>query len=132
MSTNINDTDRSAAMTAYMTAWGASSHLLVYTGTIPSKTASPTGTLLATFALAATPGTVSTGVLTVTPPSNVTAAAGGSPGYYRIIDGSTDDGTHTRFQGSAGVGLGDLDFTSTVASGGSVGITSLGFTEGNN
>ena len=59
------------------------------------------------------------------------AAAAGTPGYYRVIDGTTDDGTHTQIQGSCGVGSGDINFSSTIASGGTVAITSLVYTEGN-
>lgn len=64
--------------------------------------------------------------------SDTSAAASGTPGYYRIIDGTTDDGTHTQVQGSCGVGSGDINFSSTIASGGTVAITSLAYTDGNN
>src|SRR4029077_10640153 len=102
-------------------------------GSAPSKTASPTGTLLATLTPNATFGTVSTGVLTCNSiTSDTNAAASGTPGYYRVIDGTTDDGTHTQIQGSAAVGSGDINFSSTITSGGTVSITSLSYTEGNN
>ncbi len=122
---------RTTIMTAIVTALTATSRLLFYTGSAPALTATPTGTLLATFTLSATAGTVTTGVLTFTNPSNVTGAASGTPGYWRMIDGSTDDGTHTQVQGTAGVGSGEFNFASTIASGGTVSITSAVMTEGN-
>lgn len=122
---------RTTIMTTIVTALTGTSRWLVYTGSAPALTATPTGTLLATFTMAATAGTVTTGVLTYAAISNVTGAASGTPGYARQIDGSTDDGTHTQVQMSCGVGSGELNFASTVASGGTVSITSATFTEGN-
>jgi hypothetical protein len=113
------------------TALTTTSRLKVYTGSEPSKTASPTGTLLATFTLASTPGTDTGGVYTFTNPSNVTGAADGTPGYFRMIDGTTDDGTHTQIQGTCGVGSGELNFASTIVTGGTVSITSMTITNGN-
>jgi hypothetical protein len=113
------------------TSLTTTSRMLIYTGTQPSKTAAPTGTLLATFTLAATPGTDTAGVYTFTLPANVTGAASGTPGYGRMIDGTTDDGTHTQDQFSCGVGSGEMNFSSTIASGGTVSITSMSITEGN-
>jgi hypothetical protein len=118
---------------AISTSIGASGHIKIYTGSAPSKTASPTGTLLSTLACNSTFGASATGVLTANAIVNdSSAAASGTPGYYRIIDGTTDDGTHTQVQGSAGVGSGDINFSSTIASGGTVSITSLTYTEGDN
>lgn len=128
---NLKDTLRNTMMGNITTALTTTSRLLIYTGTAPTKTTAPTGTLLATFTLASTPGTATGGVYTFTAPSNVTAAASGTPGYWRMIDGTTDDGTHTQIQGSAGVGSGELNFASTIASGGTVSITSFTITEGN-
>ena len=132
MSLSYKDSTRNTRLDALTTALGTSAHLLVYTGGAPSKTASPTGTLLATLALSnPTAPASSGGVLTFSTITSATAAASGTPGYFRMIDGSTDDGTHTQLQGSAGVGSGDLNFNSTVASGGTVSITSATITEGN-
>lgn len=131
MATSLKTSTRTTIMGAIVTAVTATSRLLVYTGSAPSPTASPTGTLLATFTLPNPFGSVSGAVLTAGSISGVTAAASGTPGYYRVIDGTTDDGTHTQIQGSCGVGSGDINFSSTIASGGAVSITSLTYTEGN-
>jgi len=132
MATNLKDSIRTTIVGAISTSIGASGNIKVYTGSAPSKTASPTGTLLVTLPCSATFGTSSAGVLTANAITSATAAASGTPGYYRIIDGATDDGTHTQVQGSAGVSSGDLSFPSTISSGGTVGVTSLTYTEGDN
>jgi hypothetical protein len=132
MATNLKDSIRTTMMGDIVTSITGTSRLLIYTGSAPSKTAGPTGTLLATLTPSATFGTTSGGVLTANAITSATAAASGTPGYYRIIDGTTDDGTHTQVQGSCGVGSGDINFPSTIASGGTVGISSLTYTEGNN
>lgn len=129
----IKDSVRSTMMSDIVTAITSTSRIKVYTGAEPSKTASPSGTLLATLTPNATFGTVTNGVLTANAiTSDTNAAASGTPGYYRVIDGTTDDGTHTIIQGPAGVGSGELNFSSTIAAGGTVSITSLTYTEGNN
>ena len=127
---NLKDTLRQSMMSQIATALGSSGHLLIYTGTAPSKTAAPTGTLLATFALPSTAGTASGPVLTFGTIASVTASASGTPGYARFIDGSTDDGTHTQIQCSCGVGSGELNWGSTIASGGTASISSATITEG--
>lgn len=132
MATSIKDSTRTTMVGAISTSIGATSRIKIYTGSAPAKTAAPTGTLLATLTPSATFGTSATGVLTANAiASDSSAAASGTPGYYRIIDGTTDDGTHTQVQGSCGVGSGDINFSSTIASGGTVAITSLSYTDGN-
>ncbi len=132
MATNLKDSIRTTMVGAISTSITTSSRILIYTGTAPSKTATPTGTLLATLTPSATFGTSSVGVLTAGTITSATAVASGTPGYYRIIDGTADDGTHTQVQGSCGVGSGDINFPSTIASGGTVGISALTYTDGNN
>jgi hypothetical protein len=133
MATNLKDATRTSMVALISTNITASSKNKIYTGSAPSKTAAPTGTLLSTLTPSATFGTSTTGVLTANAiTSDPSAAASGTPGYYRIIDGATDDGTHTQVQGSCGVGSGDINFSSTIASGGTVAITSLTYTEGDN
>lgn len=133
MATSIKDTTRASMLDEIVTAITATSRIKIYSGSAPSKTASPTGTLLATLTPANPFGSVSGGVLTVgSITSDTNAAASGTPGYYRVIDGTTDDGSHTQLQGSAGVGSGDINFGSTIAAGGTVAISSLTYTEGNN
>jgi hypothetical protein len=131
MAISYDNTIRNNRMTQVVNSIGSSGSLLIYTGTEPAKTSAPTGTLLATFALANPAGTVSAGVLTFTLPANVSAVASGTPGWFRMIDGSVDDGTHTHVQGLAGVGSGDLDFNAALSIGGAVSITSMTITEGN-
>lgn len=133
MATSLKDTTRATMMGSLVTAITATSRIKIYTGSAPSKTASPTGTLLCTLTPSATFGAVSGGVLTANAiASDTNAASSGTPGYYRVIDGTADDGTHTQVQGSCGVGSGDINFSSTIAAGGTVAITSLTYTEGNN
>lgn len=132
MATSLKDTTRATMMGAISTAVTTTSRIKIYSGSAPAKTASPTGTLLATLTPSATFATASGGVLTAGAITSDTAsAASGTPGYYRVIDGTTDDGTHTQIQGSCGVGSGDINFSSTIASGGTTAITSLVYTEGN-
>ena len=131
MATDLKLSIRTTCMNAIPTSIGATSRLLIYTGSAPSNTAGPTGTLLATLPCASTWGTVSGAVLTAGTITSASAAASGTPGYYRVIDGTTDDGTHTQIQGSCGVSSGDISFPSTISSGGSTGVSSLTYTEGN-
>jgi len=133
MATNLKDTVRATMMGAIPTSVGASGHLFIYSGTAPSKTTAPTGTsaITAGIPLNSTMGTVSVGTLTLSgTPLSGTATASITPGYYRVTDGGTDDGTHTQIQGSCGVGSGDINFSSTISSGGTVTISSLTWTEG--
>src|SRR5208337_941812 len=97
--TNLKDTIRATMMGAIPTSCGASSHLFIYSGTPPTKTTAPTGTsaITAGIPLNSTMGTVSVGVLTLSgTPLSGTATGSITPGYYRITDGGTDDGTHTQ------------------------------------
>lgn len=133
MATNLKDSIRTTMVGAISTSITGTSRIKIYSGSAPSKTASPTGTLLATLTPNATFGTSTTGVLTANAiTSDTSAAAAGTPGYYRIIDGTTDDGTHTQVQGSCAVGSGDINFSSLIAAGGTVAISSLTYTDGNN
>jgi len=139
MATNLKASIRATMMGSIPTSVGASGHLFIYSGSAPSKTASPTGTsaITAGIALSATMGTTGTdgtdanAKLTLSGvPLSGTATASITPGYYRVTDGGTDDGTHTQIQGSCGVGSGDINFASTISSGGTVTISSLTWTEG--
>jgi hypothetical protein len=118
MATNLHATIRSTEMTEIVTLCSSSSHLFLYSGSPPSKTASPTGTSIVTggIALNSTMGTTSTDgtdagtKLTLSgTPLTATSAYTGTPGYYRVVIGATDDGAHTAIQGicnvlSAGTG----------------------------
>jgi hypothetical protein len=118
MATSLKDTTRATAMTGIVTAITATSRIKCYTGTAPSKTAAPTGTILTTLTPSATFGTVSSGVLTANSIANDTSAANsGTPGYYRVIDGTTDDGTHTQVQGPCNIpATGTGNVTATAGS----------------
>ena len=140
MATDLNATSRAAEMTSIVTVAGSTAYLFIYSGTQPGKTASPTGTsaITAGIALASTPftqgsdGTDANTKLTLAGvPLTGTATASITPGWYRITNNATDNGTHTVLQGSAGVGSGDLNFGSTISSGGTVTISALTYTEGN-
>lgn len=128
---NLHDTLRTNMMGLLTTSLTSTSRMIIYTGSKPSKTAAPTGTPLGTFTLSATPGSASGGVYTFTNPANITAAASGTPGYGRIIDGTVDDGTHTQGQFTCGVGSGEFNWGSAFTSGGTVSVTSMSITEGN-
>src|SRR5271157_6381907 len=136
MATNLKASIRATMMGAIPTSVGASGHLFIYSGSAPSKTAAPTGTsaITAGIPLSSTMGTTGgtdSAVLTLSgTPLSGTATASITPGYYRATDGGTDDGTHTQIQGSCGVGSGDINFSSTISSGGTVTISSLTWTEG--
>jgi hypothetical protein len=128
---NLNNTLRHNMMGQIPTALTTTSRCLIYTGSAPLKTASPTGTLLGTFTGASGVGSDTAGVFTFTNPANITWVATGTPGYGRWIDGTTDDGTHTQIQFTCGVGSGELNFGSAVSSGGTGTITAMTITEGN-
>lgn len=108
MATSIADTTRGHEMTQIINDTGSTAYLWVWSGSEPAKNVAPTGTNLAKFAMANPIGSIgsgsSQGVLTVTAPSNVTALASGTPGYYRITTGSTDtNGSTVIVQGTSGV-----------------------------
>ena len=106
LSTNLKDTVRAAMMGVISTSCGASSHLFIYSGTAPAKTSVPTGTsaIAAGIPLGNPMGTVAAGTLTLASvPLSGMAAASITPGYYRVVDGAADDGTHTQIQGPCAV-----------------------------
>lgn len=123
---------RNARMDAITTAAGVTAYLKVYTGSAPSMTSSPTGTLLASLSLPnpIAPG-ASGGVQTWSAISAGTGVATGTPGYVRLTDSNTDDGTHTIEQFSAGIGSGEMSFSGQINTSGSVTVTSITQTEGN-
>jgi len=140
MSTSVNATSRATIMTSINSVAGATAYLFVYSGSAPGKTTSPTGTsavsggiaLASTAFTQGTDGTDANTKLTLAGvPITATSTASVTPGWYRITNNATDDGTHTVLQGSAGVSSGDLSFSSTISSGGTVTISALTYTEGN-
>jgi len=126
------DTLRNSRLDAITTAVGATGYLKAYTGSAPSKTASPTGTLLVSMAVANPLASASSGgVLTFSAISAGTGVATGTPGYVRLTNSNTDDGTHTVVQYSAGIGSGEMSFSGQVNTSGSVTVNSITHTEGN-
>ncbi len=91
-------THRTNNMTDLVTALGATSYLLIYTGAPPANCATAaTGTLLASLACSATFGSVTSGVLTANAITNAAAAANGTAGYWRLC--TTSAGTTVIAQG---------------------------------
>ncbi len=123
MATDINATCRAAEMTSIATVAGATAFLFIYSGAQPIKTASPTGTsaITAGITLNTTPftqgsdGTDANTKLTLAGvPLSGTAVASITPGWYRITNNATDNGTHTVVQGPCSVqtaGVGNVTAT---------------------
>lgn len=121
---------RNARLDAITTAVGSAGKLRIYDGTKPSAGGTAT-TLLAEFTLGSPfAGAASSGSLSPTLPSNVTASASSTATWFRIVtSGGTFviDGTVTATGGG-----GDLTLnTVTIVSGGTVSITSFTITAGN-
>ena len=65
------------------------------------------------------------GVLTLSAITTETGLATGTPGYFRICTTNSDGtaGADVVAQGTAGIGSGELNFSSQISSGGNVSIT---------
>lgn len=114
---------RNAMLDSWETTIGVSPKFRLYSGSMPANAAaSRTGTLIAEFTLASDwAGNASGGVKTMTLPSSVTAASGGTIGYYSIMDNA---GTTCHEQGTAGTSGTDVIVDSTtVTLGQSISIT---------
>jgi hypothetical protein len=140
MATSVIDTCRTTMMGAINSSIGTSSHLKIYAGTAPAKTAAPLSagaTLLSTMVCANPFGTAASMALTAGAISpDTAAAAAGTPTWWRVIDGAVDDGAHSQLQGTCTVSLGGTDgvnlvFTSLIAANGNVAVTSFTLVEGN-
>jgi hypothetical protein len=85
-------------MTDLVTDLGATSYLLIYTGSPPVNcAASATGTLLASLPCSVTFGAVSSGVLTANAIGNVTVGGGGgTAGYWRLCTNSAGTTCHAQ------------------------------------
>ena len=123
MSTNLLAAVRAAEMTQIVTSAGAAAHFFCYSGAPPTKVTTPSGTSIITGgqALSATVGTTGTdGIdagtkLTLSgTPFTPTSAYTGTPGYYRIVIGATDDGTHTLIQGLCTITYPSTGYTSVT------------------
>lgn len=125
----LSTTQRTARITTLTTNVGSTAKLKIYTGSAPGVGNSATGTLLSTISLPSTAWTVSNGVATLSGTwQDTSAAASGTPGYWRITDSA---GTTIYAEGSAGVSGGELSFTTTISLGGTVTVSQFTLTEGN-
>lgn len=123
---------RTSRMDAVVTDVGTSAKIRVYNGTRPTNvgTALSGNTLLAELTGNASQfGTTSNGALTVSAITNDSSAdASGTPTFARIFK---SDGTTAVMDISAGVGSGDLNFSTALTAGQIVSITSFVIAEGN-
>ena len=116
MALQYTTTHRTNAMNDLVTAAGATSYLLLYTGTAANVAAAASGTLVASLPCSATFGTVSSGVLTANAITNATAAASGTAIQWRLCTSSA--GTTCVAQGTVGTSGADLNLNSNVISSG--------------
>jgi hypothetical protein len=125
----LSTTQRNNRLSNLTSNIGTSARLKIYTGSAPGVGNSATGTLLSTISLPSSAWTVSNGVATLSGTwQDTSAAASGTPGYWRITDST---GSTVYAEGTAGVSGGELSFTTTVSLGGTVSITAFTLTEGN-
>jgi hypothetical protein len=122
------------AITAIIDGGATAATIEVRTGAPPANcAAADSGTLLATLTMSdpsfeaagtTTAGEANADAIT----SDVSADASGTPGHFRIKQGTS--GTVVA-QGTAAVGSGDLNFDAAIELGGEVSITSLVLESGN-
>jgi hypothetical protein len=115
------------------TAAGSTPYMMIYSGTAPSKSGgsyqsatSSGATLLATLPMSNPIGpAASAGVLTLSAITTETGAYTGTPSFFRICTTNTDGtgGANCIAQGTAGVGSGELNFSSQISAGGNVSVT---------
>jgi hypothetical protein len=124
--TQLSDVAANAACNA-LTAQANSGYLKIYTGSEPaSGNTAPSGTLLASFPLAATAfNGASGGTATLVVPASVTAGNTGTAAYFAIV--KSDNSTVVLY-GSCGTSGCNLNLsTVAIASGALVSITSYSF-----
>jgi hypothetical protein len=125
----LSTTQRTNRLSNLTSNIGTSARLKIYTGSAPGIANSATGTLLSTINLPSPAWTVSSGVATLAGTwQDTSAAASGTPGYFRITDSA---GTTIYLEGTAAVSSGELSFTATISLGGTVTVTAFTLTEGN-
>ena len=125
----LSTTQRTNRLSNLTSNIGTGAKLKIYTGSAPGVGNSATGTLLSTIILPSTAWTVSSGVATLSGTwQDTSAAASGTPGYFRITDSA---GTTIYLEGTAAVSSGELSFTTTISLGGTVTVTAFTLTEGN-
>lgn len=124
---------RNARLDAIETQIGASAKLQIWSGSMPASTATASsGTKLVEFALAADwAANASGGSKSFNGSPSSVGLAGGTAGYYRIVDSA---GTTCHMQGTvtATGGGGDMTIDNTsIALNQTVNITSFSMTDGN-
>jgi hypothetical protein len=137
MTLSYQNTVRNTRLNDLTNALGTAAYLEIFTGTQPGKTSgtfnADTGTKLASLPCSnPTAPSSSGGVLTFSAITSETALASGTPGYARFKTAQNGAASTVIIELDAGVGSGSLNFSSTIASGGTVSITSATITEGNN
>lgn len=135
MAVNLSEAVRNARLDAIETSIGASPILRVYTGAKPATTAdSATGTLLAEITLGsnwAGNATSGTKAFSDTPLEDSSANATGSPGYWRLYEGT---GSTCHMQGTCGIAGSGADMilsASQINAGSPFSILSWSLTDGN-
>jgi len=114
------------ALLAYL---GAQGKLIIYEDVVPATADTAldgANTVLATFTMASPSGTVTTNVLTITPPADVLCTHTGTATFFRVYK---NDGTTKVWQGTVGTADADLVLNSAaLANGATVSITALTYT----
>jgi hypothetical protein len=136
MALSYKDSTRNARLDRLTTDLSTTAFLEIFTGTQPGKTSgtfnADTGTKLASLACSnPVAAGSSAGVLTFSAITSATGLASGTPGYFRFKTAASGAASTVIIEGDAAVGSGSLNFSSTIASGGTVSITSATITEGN-
>ena len=136
MSLSYQNTVRNTRLGDLVNALGTAAYLEIFTGSPPGKTAgtfnADSGTKLASLPCSnPVAGAASAGVLTFSAITSETALATGTPGYARFKTAQNGVASTVIIELDAAVGSGSLNFSSTIASGGTVSITSATITEGN-
>jgi hypothetical protein len=133
---SYQDAVRNGRLNNVTSALGTAAYLEIFTGAPAGKTtgvfnADP-GTKLASLPLSnPTAPNASAGVMTFSAITSETALASGTPASARFKTAASGGTGTVILEIDAGVGSGSLNFSSTIASGGTVSITSATITEGN-
>ena len=136
MSLSYQNTVRNTRLADLVSALGTAAFLEIFTGSPPGKTTgtfnADTGTKLASLPCSnPVAPAASGGVLTFSAITSESALATGTPGYARFKTAASGGAGTVIIELDAAVGSGSLNFSSTIASGGTVSITSATITEGN-
>jgi hypothetical protein len=136
MSLSYQTATRNQRLADLVSALGTGAYLEIFTGSQPGKASgtfnADTGTKLASLPCSnpVAPAAL-VGVLTFSTITSETALASGTPGYARFKTAQNGVASTVIIELDAAVGSGSLNFSSTIASGGTVSITSATITEGN-